>query len=141
MWGYVVAAVGGVAAGVIAGVILEKILRSMKENRILKCSEVLEKNFGEPMFTNKFTFSEAKEWLMARQDKIAAGYKGIILKINKDAFEKIGSKLKIEKDLENYLLVGIYKDGVFTENLLVKYSSLDDELNNALKEEGTMVIE
>ena len=74
MWEYVVAAaVGGVAVGMVGGVFLEKLLKSMKENRILKCSELLEKNFGEPMVTNKFTFAEAKEWIMARESKIKDG--------------------------------------------------------------------
>ena len=141
MWEYVVAAaVGGVAVGMVGGVFLEKLLRSMKENRILKCSELLEKNFGEPMVTNKFTFAEAKEWIMARESKIKVGYKGIVMKVNKESFAKLGSDLVIDKNLENYLLLAIYKEGNFDDTLLVKYGSLDRDLEANLKE-GTMVIE
>ena len=141
MWEYVVAAaVGGVAVGMVGGVFLEKLLKSMKENRILKCSELLEKNFGEPMVTNKFTFAEAKEWIMARESKIKDGYKGIVRKVNKEAFAKLGSDLVIDKNLENYLLLAIYKEGNFDDTLLVKYGSLDRDLEANLKE-GTMVIE
>ena len=141
MWEYVVAAaVGGVAVGMIGGVFLEKLLKSMKENRILKCSELLEKNFGEPMVTNKFTFAEAKEWIMARESKIKDGYKGIVMKVNKESFAKLGSDLVIDKNLENYLLLAIYKEGNFDDTLLVKYGSLDRDLEANLKE-GTMVIE
>lgn len=141
MWEYVVAAaVGGVAVGMVGGVFLEKLLKSMKENRILKCSELLEKNFGEPMVTNKFTFAEAKEWIMARESKIKDGYKGIVMKVNKESFAKLGSDLVIDKNLENYLLLAIYKEGNFDDTLLVKYGSLDRDLEANLKE-GTMVIE
>lgn len=141
MWEYVVAAaVGGVAVGMVGGVFLEKLLKSMKENRILKCSELLEKNFGEPMVTNKFTFVEAKEWIMARESKIKDGYKGIVMKVNKESFAKLGSDLVIDKNLENYLLLAIYKEGNFDDTLLVKYGSLDRDLEANLKE-GTMVIE
>ena len=141
MWEYVVAAaVGGVAVGMVGGVFLEKLLKSMKENRILKCSELLEKNFGEPMVTNKFTFAEVKEWIMARESKIKDGYKGTVMKVNKESFAKLGSNLVIDKNLENYLLLAIYKDGNFDDTLLVKYGSLDSDLEANLKE-GTMVIE
>ena len=141
MWRYItIAAIGGVAAGVIAGVFLEKILRKMKESRILKCSEMLEKEFGEPMFANKFTLSEAKDWFTSRQDKIQDGYKGILMKINKDTFAKIESTIEIDKDVDNYILLGIYREKAFLDTLLVKYVSLDDNIKDALKE-GIMVIE
>jgi hypothetical protein len=140
MWRYVVASVSGVAVGLIGGILLEKLMRNFKDNRVLKCSEMLEKNFGKPMITNKFTFAEAKEWILARQDKINNGYKGVILKINKETLEKIGSNLEIDKNLNNYLLIGIYKDKNFLESLLVKYDFLDEELSDSLKE-GTLVIE
>lgn len=141
MWRFIVAAVGGVAAGIVGGIFLEKALKKLKEERVLKCSEMLEKNFGEPMYTNKFTLNEAKEWLVARQDKINNGYKGIVMKINKDTFSKLGSSIEIDKDLENYLLLCIFKDGSFLDTLLVRYISLDEALINALKEEGAMVVE
>ena len=141
MWRFIVAAVGGVAAGIVGGIFLEKALKKLKEERVLKCSEMLEKNFGEPMYTNKFTLNEAKEWLVARQDKINNGYKGIVMKINKDSFSKLGSSIEIDKDLENYLLLCIFKDGSFLDTLLVRYISLDEALIDALKEEGAMVVE
>lgn len=141
MWRFIVAAVGGVAAGIVGGIFLEKALKKLKEERVLKCSEMLEKNFGEPMYTNKFTLNEAKEWLVARQDKINNGYKGIVMKINKDTFSKLGSAIEIDKDLENYLLLCIFKDGSFLDTLLVRYISLDEALIDALKEEGAMVVE
>lgn len=141
MWRFIVAAVGGVAAGIVGGIFLEKALKKLKEERVLKCSEMLEKNFGEPMYTNKFTLNEAKEWLVARQDKINNGYKGIVMKINKDTFSKLGSSIEIDKDLENYLLLCIFKDGSFLDTLLVRYISLDEALIDALKEEGAMVVE
>ena len=141
MWRFIVTAVGGVAAGIVGGIFLEKALKKLKEERVLKCSEMLEKNFGEPMYTNKFTLNEAKEWLVARQDKINNGYKGIVMKINKDTFSKLGSSIEIDKDLENYLLLCIFKDGSFLDTLLVRYISLDEALIDALKEEGAMVVE
>lgn len=141
MWEYiVVSAVGGVAVGMISGIFLEKLLKNIKENSILKCSKLLEKNFGTPMVTNIFTFEEAKEWIIARKSKIKDNYKGIIMKVNKESFAKLDSDLVIDKNLENYLLLAIYKDGNFEDTLLVKYCSLNDELESNLKE-GIMVIE
>lgn len=141
MWRYIVAAIGGVVVGTVGGIFLEKALRSFKENKTLKCSEMLEKNFGEPMYANKFTLAEAKEWIISRQDKIKDGYKGIVMKINKETFSKIGSSVEIDSNLSNYLLLCIFKDGSFLDTLLIKYVSLDDALLDALKEEGAMVIE
>ena len=141
MWRFIVTAVGGVAAGIVGGIFLEKALKKLKEERVLKFSEIIKKNFGEPMYTNKFTLNEAKEWLVARQDKINNGYKGIVMKINKDTFSKFGSCIEIDKDLENYLLLCIFKDGSFLDTLLVRYISLDEALIDALKEEGAMVVE
>lgn len=141
MWRFIVTAVGGVAAGIVGGIFLEKALKKIKEERALKFSEIIKKNFGEPMYTNKFTLNEAKEWLIARQDKINNGYKGIVMKINKDTLSKLGSSIEIDNDLENYLLLCIFKDDSFLDALLVRYISLDEELIDALKEEGVMVVE
>ena len=62
------------------------------------------------------------------------------MKVNKESFAELGSDLVIDKNLENYLLLAIYKEGNFDETLLVKYGSLDRDLEANLKE-GTMVIE
>ena len=63
------------------------------------------------------------------------------MKINKDTLSKLGSSIEIDNDLENYLLLCIFKDDSFLDALLVRYISLDEELIDALKEEGVMVVE
>lgn len=135
-----IAAATGVAVGLVGGVFLEKLLKNMKDSRVLKCSEMLEKIYGEPMFANKFTFDEAREWLLLRQTKIKDGFKGIIMKVNKNTFEKTGSRIEVDRAVDNYLLLGIHKDRVFSESLLVKYISLDEKLNEVLKD-GVMEVE
>lgn len=140
MWKYALAALGGALVGVIGGVFLEKLLKSLKENRILKCTELLEKNFGEPMYTKKFTSDEANEWILARKDLIQNGHKAVVLKVTKDSFAKISPDLVLEEDLNQYLLLAIYKDGDFIESLLVKYEALDDKLQEMLAD-GIMVVE
>ena len=133
-------ALGCIAAGVVGGVLLDKQLNRVKESRALKCSEELEKIFGKTMFTNKFTLAEAKEWFLQREKMIHDGNKGVIMRVRKESVAKLDSRVVIELDMDNYLLLSIYKDGSFLESLLVKYVSLDDQLVEALKD-GALVIE
>ena len=140
MWKYFLVAGISAGIGVVGGIFLEKLLRKFKDTRILKCSELLEKNFGSPIYSNNFTIKEVTEWFEVRKDKIDNDYKGIVMKINKETFDKMAIDLKIEKDLNKYLLLGIFKEGSFSDTLLVKYEFLENKLNDALKE-GIMVIE
>ncbi len=140
MWVVAISTSIGVAAGLVGGIFLEKVLRSLKDNRILKCSELLEESFGKSTFCSSFSLAEVKDWFVNRQDEIKDGYKGIVLKINNDTFKQFGIEIAIAKDLKNFLLLGVYKDGSFRDTLLIKYNSLDSELITALKE-GALVIE
>ena len=140
MWKYALTALAGAAIGTVAGVFLDRLMKTLKENRILKCTELLEKEFGEPMYVNKFTFDEVNEWILQRKEKITDGYKAVVLKVNKDSFAKISSDLVIEEDLNKYLLLAIYKDGAFEESLLVKYETLDEKLLEMLSDD-IMVVE
>ena len=140
MWKYALTAFAGAAIGTVAGVFLDRLMRTLKENRILKCTELLEKEFGEPMYVNKFSFDEVNEWILQRKEKITNGYKAVVLKVNKESFAKISSDLVIEEDLNKYLLLAIYKDGVFEESLLVKYETLDEKLLEMLSDD-IMVVE
>jgi hypothetical protein len=140
MWKYALAAFGGAIIGVVGGVFLEKMLRSLKENRLLKCEELLKKNFGEPIYVSKFTAEEVKEWILGRKSAIESGSKAVVMKVNKDSFAKISSDLVIEESLNNYLLLVMYKDGDLSDTLLVKYETLDDSLKEQLQD-GIMVVE
>lgn len=140
MWKYALAAVGGAVIGAIGGVVFEKTLRSLKESRLLKCEELLKKNFGDPIYVSRFTLEEVKEWIMGRRAAIEDGARAVVMKVNKESFAKISPDLVIEESLNNYLLLAIYKDKDFLDTLLVKYETLEDGLSEQLKD-GIMVVE
>lgn len=130
------------AAGVAAGIILEKALSKMQESTVMGRTEALRACFGEPMCTTTFTFGEAKEWIKAREDALANGFKAIIAKANSSTLKGLGKEMNID-GVDNYLVMAIVgKEHDIQDSVLIKYERIDQELEAALeKGNGALVVE
>ncbi len=138
---YVIVAGCGAGLGVVGGIFLEKFLRKQKEKQQLRISEILAKKFGNPVYVTRFSFGEAMNWIGSHEAQIQDGAKGFIKKLDKDTFAQVKNGQKINFDIKNYLLLSVCKNEEFLDSLLVKYESLDEKLEEALKEGNGMVIE
>ena len=97
--------------------------------------------FGEPMSATKLTFQEVKEWIQARKDQLVDGAKAAVVKVNESTMKSIGKDLDT-KGVENYIvLVVMTGDKQIADSLLIKYETLDRELEDALaKGDGILVV-
>lgn len=140
MWTYALTFVGGAAVGVIA----DRIMLKAKSDKSLERSKVLEDCFGEPMCTNTFTISEAKEWIMGRKEQLENGAKAVIMKANDNTLKNLGKELHIGSGVENMMIVAIVdtQQSRIIDSVLIKYETLDAGLENALaKGNGVLVVE
>lgn len=131
------------AGGVAVGIIVEKIVSAIKNNGGDK-AKALEECFGEPMHTDKFTVSEAKEWISARQDLLDQDTKAVIMKINSDTLKSIGKDIQIGSTIKDTLLVAIVDtvNNEVKDAVLIKYQMLDTQLEQLLsKGNGVLVVE
>lgn len=130
------------AAGAAAGVLLEKFVFSkMQENGIRNRTDALRACFGEPMSATRFTFQEVKEWIEARKDQLDKDAKAAVVKVDEHTMKSLGKDLDT-RGVENYIVLAIMtEDKKITDSLLVKYGTLDQELEDALaKGDGVLVV-
>lgn len=130
------------AAGAAVGVLLDKfVFVKMQENGIRNRTDALQACFGEPMSATKLTFQEVKEWIHARKDQLVDGAKAAVVKVNESTMKSIGKDLDT-KGVENYIvLVVMTGDKQIADSLLIKYETLDRELEDALaKGDGILVV-
>lgn len=133
-----------VAGGVAVGIIIAKIIMQMKENQKIERSKILENCFGAPMCTNQFSMNEVREWIKGREDKLKAGAKAVILKANKSTLQKIGKDLDIGEGISNNIIIAIVNEATndIEDSILVKYETLDDDLESALANgNGVLIVE
>lgn len=130
------------AAGAAVGVLLDKfVFIKMQESGIQSRTDALRVCFGEPMSATKFTFQEVKEWIHARKDQLVDGAKAAVVKVNESTMKSIGKNLDT-RGVENYIVLVIMTgDKQIEDSLLVKYETLDQELEDALaKGNGILVV-
>lgn len=130
------------AAGAAVGVLLDKfVFTKMQESGIQSRTDALRVCFGEPMSATKLTFQEVKEWIHARKDQLIDGAKAAVVKVNESTMKSIGKNLDT-RGVENYIVLVIMSgDKQIADSLLVKYETLDQELEDALaKGNGILVV-
>lgn len=140
MFKYVGIMVGGIAVGII----LDRIVLAIMENRKLEREKILEKCFGEPMYTSTFSMSEVRDWIKARESLLQNGAKAIVLKANSETLRQIGKELDIGNNLKNNIVIAIVDEASknISDSVLIKYESLDMKLEEALSNgNGILVVE
>ena len=103
-------------------------------------SKVLESVFGEPTHTGTFTLSEAMTWVKSH---FRTGCQGAIFRADCAALKNYAPDVDFSSGLENYLVMVILdkSGGAMQDSVLVKFEKLDANLEEALGDEGMLVIE
>lgn len=136
--------VGIMVGGIAVGIILDRIVLAVMENRKLEKEKILEKCFGEPMYTNNFSMSEVRDWIQAREALLQNGAKAIVLKANSETLRQIGKELDIGNDLKKNIVIAIVDETSknISDSVLIKYETLDMKLEEALSNgNGILVVE
>lgn len=132
-----------IAAGASAAVTLLILLLRAKAPKGQNDEQILISCFGNPVLTDVFTYQQAKQWLLQRRNLIESGQKGIVLKASPEALKTLGSQYDLNLSADNYAVMAIVnmQTHEITESVLIKYNSLDDELEQKLSVgNGIMVI-
>ena len=136
--------VGMMVGGIALGIILDRIVIAVAENRKIEKEKVLEKCFGEPMYTNSFSMSEVRDWIKSREEMLQNGAKAIVVKANSETLRRIGKDLDIGNNLKNNIVIAIVDETgkSITDSVLIKYEVLDAKLEESLdKGNGVLVVE
>ena len=102
--------------------------------------KILEETFGEPMHTGTFTLGEAVTWMKSH---FSEGCQGAIFRTDCAGLKSYAPNLNLGKEEENYLVMAIVDEASKTmrDRVLVKFDVLDSGLEDALGDEGMLVIE
>ena len=103
--------VGIMVGGIAIGIILDKMIIAVMENKKLEREKILEKCFGEPMYTSLFSMAEVRDWIKSRETLLQDGAKAIVLQANSETLKGIGKDLDIGNNLKNNLQVGCIQSG------------------------------
>ena len=136
--------VGIMVGGIAIGIILDKMIIAVMENKKLEREKILEKCFGEPMYTSLFSMAEVRDWIKSRETLLQDGAKAIVLQANSETLKGIGKDLDIGNNLKNNLVIAIVADSFqnISDSVLIKYETLDARLDEALsKGNGVLVVE
>jgi hypothetical protein len=136
--------VGIMVGGIAVGIILDRIIVAVMENQKLEKEKILERCFGEPMYTSTFSMSEVRDWINARGSLLQNGAKAIVLKANSDTLHRIGKDLDIGNNIKNNIVIAIVDEASknISESVLIIYETLDAKLDEALsKGNGVLVVE
>ena len=135
-----------VVLGIVIGYLLWKKFHEPKP--IFNVDKFLSKTFGEPMYAVNFSLKEARDWIKQRKDKLDAGQKAVLCKLNSKSmhmFTKELEKLNVNASELNYLvltIVDVNNNDEISDTLLVKYEKLSAGLEEALaKGNGSLVVE
>lgn len=136
--------VGIMVGGIALGIILDKVIVTVAENKKIEKEKILEKCFGEPMYTSFFSMSEVRDWIKSRETLLQNGAKAIVLKANSETLKSIGKNLDIGNNLKNNIVIAIVDETnkCISDSVLIKYETLDARLDEALsKGNGVLVVE
>lgn len=136
--------IGIMVGGIALGIILDRIIVTVMENKKIEKEKILEKCFGEPMYTSTFSMSEVRDWIKARESLLQDGAKAIVLKANSETLRRIGKDLDIGNNLKNNIVIAIVDEAGknISDSVLIKYETLDGKLEEALSYgNGVLVVE
>ena len=118
-----------------------------KSDPCIDLEKLLTDLFGQAVYSVTFSLREARDWIKARQDKLNAGKKAVVCKINSQTLPMFGlelKKLNLKIDSTQFLVIAIMSQNDsedIIDSLLVKYKTLDAKLEEALaKGKGTLVV-
>ncbi len=92
--------VGIMVGGIALGIVLDRIIIAIMENKKLEKEKILEKCFGEPMYTSLFSMDEVRGWIKSRENLLQNGTKAVVLKANSETLRGIGKELNIGNNLK-----------------------------------------
>ena len=110
---------------------------------------ILKKLFGSPVYAVNFGLRDVREWITPRSSQLQNGSQAVVLKVNSKALKmfvgelkRLGLNFDDYKRIGKFLVVVIYDDvrQDYTDSLLVKYQSLDKQLNDLLVSSGDKFI-
>ena len=110
---------------------------------------ILKKLFGSPVYAVNFGLRDVREWITSRSSQLQNGSQAVVLKVNSKALKmfvgelkRLGLNFDDYKRIGKFLVVVIYDDvrQDYTDSLLVKYQSLDKQLDNLLASSGDKFI-
>ena len=136
--------VGLMVGGVALGVIIDRIIITIAENKKIEKEKILEKCFGEPMYTNTFSMGEVRDWIKSRETMLQNGAKAIVVKANSETLHRIGKDLDIGSGISNNIIIAIVDENTknISDSVLIRYESLDRKLEDALdRGNGVLVVE
>lgn len=136
--------VGIMVGGIALGIVLDRIIIAIMENKKLEKEKILEKCFGEPMYTSLFSMDEVRGWIKSRENLLQNGIKAVVLKANSETLRGIGKELNIGNNLKNNIVIAIVDEAnkQISDSVLIKYEMLDMKLDAALsKGNGILVVE
>ena len=136
--------VGIMMGGIALGIITDRIILAVKDKQKTDREKILEKCFGEPMYTSIFSMKEVRDWIQTHEDSLKNGAKAIVLKANAETLKRIGEDLDIGTGVKNNIVIAIVdeKTSNIVDSALIKYESLDSSLESALsKGNGVLVVE
>ena len=131
--------VGIMVGGIALGIVLDRIIIAIMEKE-----KILEKCFGEPMYTSLFSMDEVRGWIKSRENLLQNGTKAVVLKANSETLRGIGKELNIGNNLKNNIVIAIVDEAnkQISDSVLIKYEMLDMKLDAALsKGNGILVVE
>ena len=130
------------ACGVALGIVVDRIVLHFKSNQEMKYSKVLEKCFGDPMYTNTFAISDVRDWSKAREEQLKEGHKIVVLKAIPELLKELGKDLEIGNGLDDYLVMALVNEEKkeIVESLLVKCEQIDTLLEEQLKKGGGFMV-
>lgn len=131
-----------ISVSVLALLFLSWLISQLIKLKKLKECNTLESCFGEPLHSDMFTFSDVKQWVKKREDKLKNDCKAVVLKVNHDTLRELGKDIDLKTDQKNYIVVAIInRQKSIDDSVLVQYNRLDDSLENILdKGDGVLVI-
>lgn len=134
----------GIIVGGILGVVSYIVKKSYDEGKELNLDTLLQEYFGEPMVTSKLSFVEVKKWAKRHEDLLQDGSKMMVMKVKQELFDNASIPLAVGSNPNKYLVMLILDANNSTEykkQLLIKYESLDEGLEQLLGKDGVVIIE
>ena|GEM_PF-2526506 len=133
-----------IAGGVAAGFLLDRLVIALNMSQKERQQRLLEETFGSIIHASTFEITDVRDWFRTRQEHLAKGNRGLVMKINNETLKSIGKELNIGKSASNMLILAIVNTETndIIDSSLAKYDRIDDALENALsKGRGAMVVE
>ena len=122
-------------------VLMTKNEQNNKESKaVISETELLEECLGSPVYVNRISLLEVRDWVRNHEKHLVDGAKAIILEANVDTLRIMSLQYNVAFDENNkYLVLAIIKEkgdntkkALIKKSSLIKYDEVDDKLKRAL---------